>query len=197
MWQQINSIDGMIVRVINGFKALCTQSYSEMNRKRGLQWASSREIPAAPPSTGAINSVGVYYSVIKTGALPIDLKQRQFAFSGYGVQADIFTGPTYTGGTVEPVYNSNDMIPGNFLFQLLSGITLTAEGTKLAPTIYAIGSASQQARGAPNALYGENYILKPNTSYLLKFWSKDTQNQAIAVRIEGYEGLLDVPNEDL
>lgn len=197
MWQFINSIDGMIVRVINGLKAFCTQTYDEMNKKRGLQFSASRIIIGAPASTGGVNATGVYYSVIRTGSLPVDLKRREFAYSGTSLIADIFESPTFTGGVVETVYNSNGMVDHTFEFHLLSGITLTSEGVKFSSPVYALGSASQQGKGSNNALYGSNYILAPNTDYLLKFYSTDTQAQNIAARIEGYEGLLDVPNEDL
>ena len=98
-WQLLNSTDGMLVRVINGFKALCTQTYDEMNKKRGLQWAASRLITDAPTSTGAINSTGVYYSILRTGDNPVDLKSREFAHTGTTVIADIFENPVYTGGS--------------------------------------------------------------------------------------------------
>lgn len=196
-WQQVNSTDGILIRVINGFKALCTQSYDEMNKKRGLEFAASRIIIGAPPSTGAINTAGVYYSVLRTGSLPIDLKRREFTYDGTSIVADLFENPTFTGGTPDPVYNANGITSHTFEFELLVNITLTDEGTQFAPSIYALGPGSQTSKGVPNALYGSNYILAPNTDYLLKFYSTDTQNQNIAARIEGYEGELDVPNEDL
>lgn len=196
-WWEINNIDGMFLRAINGFRAPCVQSYDEMNKKRGRQWAASRLVLAAQPSTGAINSTGVYYSVLVTGDLPIDLKRREFAHSGTSVVADIFESPTYTGGTPDPIYKACGIANTTTDVQLLVGITLTDESTKFAPTIYAIGPSSQVSKGVANVLYGSNYILAPNTSYLLKFYSTDTQPQDIAARIEFYDGGLDVPNEDL
>ena len=197
MWQLINSTDGMLVRVINGLKAICTQTYDEMNKKRGLQWGASRLIVNAPTSTGAINSTGVYYSILRTGDNPVDLKSREFAHTGTTVIADVFEAPTYTGGTPDPIYNACGIVSTVSTVELLTGFTLTAEGVKFAPTVYVLGPTSQQSRGAPNALYGSNYILAANTSYLLKFYSADTQLQDIAVRIEFYDGGLDVPNEDI
>ena len=196
-WWEINNIDGIALRVVNGLKAWCVQDYSEMNKKRGLQWSASRLVVDAPPSTGVINSTGVMYSVISTGALPVDLKLREFAFSGRSIVADIFENPTFTGGTSDPVYNANGVSPHVFELELLTGVIVTAEGDKFAPSIYALGSDSQQSKGMSNTLFGTNYILAPNTPYLLKFYSSDTQNQDIAARIEGYEGGLDVPNDDL
>lgn len=196
MWKLIKTLDAMMLSVLNGLRAFTTQPYDEINKKRGLQWAASRIILNAPTSTGAINSTGVYYSIILTGSLPIDLKNREFAHTGTAVIADIFAGPTYTGGTVETVYNANGITPHEFEFELLTGFTLTAEGEKFAPTIYAIGPSSNQSKGASNHLYGTNYILAPETAYLLKFYSTDPQAQDIAVRIEGFEGELDTPNTD-
>tara|TARA_R110002049_G_scaffold101556_10_gene246501 strand:+ start:8461 stop:9066 length:606 start_codon:yes stop_codon:yes gene_type:complete len=196
-WQIVNSTDGMLVRVLNGLKAFCVQSYSEMNSKRGLRWAASRIIIDAPTSTGAINSAGTYYSIIKTGSLPVDLKTREFSRTGRSIVADIFINPVYSGGTQDPVYNSNDMAQHSFELELLVGFTLTDEGVKFAPSLYELGPASVQSKGATSKSVGNNYILSPNTSYLLKFYSTDSQVQDISVRIEGYEGELDVPNEDL
>lgn len=197
MWQLKNSIDGMFVRAINGLKAICTQSYDEMNKKRGRQWAASRLLEDVPTSTGALNELGVYYSIIETGANPVDLKSREFAHTGTTVVADIFEDPEYTGGTEDPLYNACGIVDTTTDVKLKVGFTLTSEGTKFAPTVYVLGPTSQQSRGAPNALYGSNYILAANTSYLLKFYSTDTQLQDIAARIELYDGGLDVPNEDL
>lgn len=196
MWKLIKTLDAMVLAVINGLRAFTIQTYDEMNKKRGLQFSASRLISNAPTSTGAINSTGVYYSIIRVGSKPIDLKRREFGRTGTAIIADIFESPTYTGGTPDPVYNANGIVEHEFEFDLLVGFTLTAEGTKFASTIYAIGSDSNQSKGSEDHLYGTNYILAPNTSYLLKFYSTDPLPQNIAVRIEGFEGDLDYPNTD-
>lgn len=195
-WKFINTLDAMFLKVINGLRAVVTQPYDEMNKKRGRQFNASRLVENAPTSTGGLNAAGVYYSIIKTGSQPVDLKSREFAYSGTSIIADIFENPTYTGGTPDPLYNSNGIVSNTFETQLLVGFTLTDEGVQFASSIYGLGPTSQQSKGASNALYGSNYILAPNTSYLLKFYSTDDQLQDIAARIEGYEGGLDFPNDD-
>jgi hypothetical protein len=195
-WKFINTLDAMFLKVINGIRAIVTQPYDEMNKKRGRQFNASRLIEDAPSSTGGLNAVGVYYSIIKTGSQPVDLKSREFAYSGTSIIADIFENPIYTGGTPDPIYNSNGVVDYTFGLELLVGFTLTDEGDMFASSIYGLGPASQVGKGATNALYGTNYILAPNTSYLLKFYSTDNDPQDIAVRIEGYEGGLDFPNND-
>lgn len=196
-WQLVNNTDGMLVRMMNGLKALCVQSLSEMDKKQGRVWSASRLVIDAPTSTGVMNSAGVYYSVVKTGSLPVNLRRREFARTGSALVIDLYSDPIYTGGTQDPVYNVNDITVSNFEFELLVGFTLTNEGTKFAPTVYAIGSDSQQAKGASNAALGEDYIFAPNTSYLLKFYSTDPQLQDIAAYISGAEGVQDFPNEDI
>lgn len=186
-WQTpISYIASFIGRIRQGVAAVTYQPYDEVNKKRGVQWAASRRVE------GAAEGVA-YYSVIEVGSKPIDLKRREFAFSGTEVIADIFQDPNYTGGTIDPVYNANGYTaqPPSFEFTLKAGVDVTNEGAMFAPSIYAIGSESNQSKGIANALYGSNYILKPNTKYLLKFHSNDPLQQNIAVRIEGYEGELD------
>lgn len=186
MYRSLSALGLLYAKISKGMGAVISQDYDEVNKKRGVQWAASRSIATANPGQD-------FYSVIEVGDKPIDLKRREFAFTGSSIEADIFQDPTYTGGVVDPVYNANGFTaqPPSFLFSLKAGVTVTDEGTKFAPTIYAVGPTSNQSKGITNALYGSNYILKPNTAYLLKFTSTDPQIQSIAVRIEGYEGGLD------
>lgn len=179
-----------------GTNAIVTQSYDEANKKNGTQFSASRRIPTAAQDVHNL-------SIIKTTNKPIDLKKREFACSGEGIIADIFENPVYTGGTADAVFNSNGMVAQDFDFQLLIGFTITGGvgtgatfpsnyGTKFSDTLYIIGNKSNQGKGLASALYGTNYILAPNTSYLLVFYSIEAAND-IAVRIEGYNGYLDFP----
>jgi hypothetical protein len=195
-WQDVNNTDSMVLKVINGIRAFCSQTFAEHHKKEGRIWSASRLIIDAPTSAGAINSTGVYYSIIKTGSLPVNLNRREFARTGTAIVEDVFVNPVYTGGTPDALYNVNDITPYTFEMELLTGFTLTSEGTKFAPTVYSIGPASQQNKGSSAAPLGEDYIFAPNTSYLLKFYSTDGQLQDITARISGYEGLLDVPSGD-
>lgn len=180
-----------------GYNAATFQDYNEANKKHGTQFSASRRIPTAAQNVHAL-------SIIKTTNKPIDLKKREFACSGDGVIADIFENPVYTGGVEDPVFNSNGIVVQDFDFQLLTGFTITGGvgtgatfpagyGTKFSDTLYVIGSKSTQGKGVPSALYGSNYILAPNTSYLLVFYSIDAAASDVAVRIEGYNGYLDFP----
>lgn len=175
--------DGMPRSVIEGLNAVTFQTYSEVNRKKATQFSASRKVEAIDGQ--------VFDSIIQTGTKPIDLKSREFAYSGLGLDADIYEGVIYTGGAADPVYSSNGITANTFDFQLLVGATITNIGTKFAPTIYAFGQSSQISRGSPLSALGSNYILSPNTAYLLRFISNDVQD--ISARIEGYNGFLDLP----
>ncbi|MGI4260918.1 hypothetical protein ACR2VJ_27955, partial [Klebsiella pneumoniae] len=76
--------------------------------------------------------------------------------------------------------------------QLLTGFTLTADGTEVAAPMYLIGPSQVQGKGSLLTSYGGNRILAPNTSYLLTFESLEAA-QDVTARLEFYEGELDLP----
>lgn len=188
-WRDVISTDSMLLRVINGFRAVCTQSYDEMNKKRGVQWEASRLVSLA---TGVTST-----SLIKTGALPVELKSRSFGYDGLGLTASIFKAPTVTAnGTLVASFNFKTSVTTQPLTQLFIGPTVTSNGTKCGADIFAIGPASNQARGSSLRDFPGNRILEPNTTYLLTFTNTDTSTQNISARLEFYEGNFDVPNTD-
>lgn len=174
----------------SGDRAVTSQGYDEINKKRGVQWEASRLITIA--SSDPANSA---YSILLTGSKPVDLKARSLGYTGLGVIGRIYETPTYTGGTVDPWFNMNTQYIGDQPeVQILVGFTLTATGAKCGADIIAIGPTSQQARGATATEYARNRILpKPNTAYLLEIASLDPASQQVAARLEIYEGPLDWP----
>ena len=178
-----DGVEGIDPRIQRGTAAFTVQSYDESNKKAGVQYEASRLV--------TLNKGATVYSVIKTGQYPVDLKSREFAYSGIGVEANIYLSPQYTGGVSEPLYNMRPS-QGAPETQLLSGITLSDpnnKGTKCGSTIYAIGNRSSQGRGNSGASYATNRILEANSEYLLEVISLSAQD--VAARIEFYEGVLD------
>lgn len=175
------SIGGRIFKSFSGRSAQCTQSYDEYNKKAGVQWAAARKVTASEGQ--------VFYSVFKTGDLTVDLKRREFAYSGLGLDMVVYKNPTYTGGVVDPVYNAR---PG---LGVVSGVTLIANptvtnlGVQESEVVSLLGPDSQQGRGGLLGSFGMTRVLEPNTEYLLVFTS--TNAQTISVRLEWYEGVLD------
>lgn len=179
-------IRSWLAKITKGDAALITQGYQEANSKRGTQWEAQRRLTGM--TAGQIAT-----SIIKTGEFPVDLKARIFAYTGDGVIARVFKDPSYTGGTPDPVYNMNN-IPGaaaTLQTQILTGFTLTANGTEIAAPMYLIGPEGAGGKGAHLSQFGSNRILAPNTSYLLTFESLEA-SQDVTARIEFYEGGLDL-----
>ena len=177
-----DGVEGIDPRIQSGTAAFTMQSYDESNKKAGVQYEASRLV--------TLGNVATIYSVIKTGQYPVDLKKREFAYSGLGVEANIYLSPQYTGGVSDPIYNMRPS-QGSPETQLLSAITLvnSNKGAKCGATIYAIGNTSNQGKGNSGAAYATNRILEPNTEYLLEVISLSAQD--VAARIEFYEGILD------
>lgn len=163
-----------------GRRAIPARDFDEYMTKLGYKFAASREVTAPDTTTP-------YWSIIKTGDNPVFLNQRVFGFDKLGVIADIFKDPVYTGGTVDPVYNDNDVVTSTFDFQLIAGPTMTSFGAKLSPTIYASGPSNVTNQGMFPAAMGSHYYLAPNKSYALRFLSR-SNTQIINVIISGYNG---------
>ena len=188
-WKETLESDALLLRIVNGLRANTVQFYDEMNKKRGMQWEASRTVNLAAGATS--------YSVIKTGAQVVDLKQRAFAYDGVGFTASIYKTPTYTGGTAGVAYNFKTSVTAPPLTQLLVNPTVTNNGTKCGADIFAIGATANQSKGQGLTVFPGNRILEPNTEYLLTFTNLDTNAaQNIAARLEFFEGALDYPNND-
>lgn len=188
-WKDDLASDAILLRMTNGLRALCVQSYDEMNKKRGMQWEASRLITLVGGST--------VYSTITTGAQPVDLKSRVFGYDGLGVVGRIYKSPvTPSTPTADPWFNMNTGTVGQPLAVLRAGVTVGGVGTKIGADIFAIGPASQQSRGLSPTNFASNRILQPLTTYLLEITSLDPADQQVSARLEMYEGGLDFPNTD-
>ncbi|QYW06108.1 virion-associated protein [Shewanella phage vB_SspS_KASIA] len=177
-----------------GLRAETQQTYDEANKKNGTQWEASRRV------TG-VTSGQKLYSIIKTGAMPIDLKSRELGFTGKGVIGRIYVGFTPVILPVaDPVYNMRKGRQAVRDFELYaittphaSWATLSASNTlRVGADIFLEGNTTNQGEGSPSKPVGSNRILDlPNTEYLLEIESLDTQN--ITARLEMYNGWLDLP----
>ncbi|AJT60729.1 hypothetical protein [Citrobacter phage CVT22] len=131
-------------------------------------------------------------TIFITSSLPVYLFQRDIGRSGLGVMANIYRGPTYTGGVLSTgIYSVNDLIGDGTLssVDILTGATVTATGEQSIATSYAIGNTSNQGQGGLAQIKQPLYML-PNTSYLLRITSLDTQAQDITSELAWYEGYL-------
>jgi hypothetical protein len=172
-----------------GFRALCTQSYTEANVKNGVQFETSLLVPTI--AIGAV--VGTLFT---TGAKPVIIKDRQVATTCTQSELHVYSGPTATAGTTVPTFNLNN-IPGNASTSTVivaQAATITANGTEIAAPTYVVGTTGNgQTLFGTYAATGAERILAPNTTYLLTFKNTGTVIGAAAVYTTWYEGQPDLP----
>lgn len=199
-WMVDNSGDAMKLRAQNGLQADCTQSYREMNAKRGNEWEASREIPSTSDGQK-------FYSIIKVGSTyPIDLKARAIASNGTGVIGRIYEiqASDVTLGTPDPWHNFRFDITTQPDAKLYAGanITFITPVTSLAVAANKRGAdavfrsnSQNNAKGIPLTSQGANRIVYQDRLALLELESLDAQDQFIQAYLEMYEGDLDYPND--
>jgi subtilisin family serine protease len=169
-----------------GMRALNTQSYTESNIKLGVEHEAARLFTLA----GNTNSD----SILITGSNPIALKARTIGYDGVGIAASVFRSPIYSGESALVVpRNPNDINPVVSEVELYTDAIVTNTGTEVFAPSYLLGGSSQQSKGAVLADMGQEKILRPNTTYLLRLTSLDSQSMQVAAYISWYEGALDLP----
>ena len=181
----IHTIINWFTGMTKGFKAVVIQTYTEANSKNGVQHEGSTLFTAT--------ALGVNDTFFVTGALPVALKGRVIGHTGDGVVAEIFTGASYTGGTSAPYQNASDINPVVGLAQIIVGAATDSDGVLAFAPDYIIGNTSQQGKGSTGVIAGREKILKPNTTYLFRITSLDSQPQQITSLLTWYEGGLDLP----
>jgi hypothetical protein len=171
-------------RVYTGLKGLTVQPFTEANVKNGTQWEFSFENTslAAGASSDAVFTTGSKYVLVKS---------RILTFTGSEIEASVYKGATYTGGSIVPIYNLNTTIEGLPLSAVRSGVTVTATGIEIAAKTHAYGTDTNvnQTVGSYNVA-GIERVLQPNTTYLLRIVNQSAISIKIAGYITFYEGEL-------
>lgn len=169
-----------------GIRALTIQGYTEANVKNGIQFNASRRVVGLAAGANAD-------SIFLTGNKPVILKARKIGYTGNGVAASIYRQAVYTGGTVAEINNPNDLNPATTTVTLLSAPTITSIGILTTAIAYSEGNTSNQGKGIPEAVLGEEVVMSPNTAYLLRITSLDTAAQNFSSYLSWYEGSPDLP----
>lgn len=173
--------------VYEGTRAVTVQGYEEANIKLGIQFEGSKNF-------GELAGGTVLNTIFRTGKYPVSLKRRLVSFTGTGVTGEIYQNPTFTGGTQESYQNATTISPEVGLSQIIVNLsTLTDDGTLAFAPVHAFGNTSNQGKGGVLTLVEPEHILAPNTDFLLRLTSLDSNPQTIASHIVWYEGELDLP----
>jgi|GEM_PF-1650835 len=172
----------------SGTRAETVQFYDEANKKNGSQWVASRRVVDVPAGAKL-------YSIIKTRALPLDLKQRVFSYTGSGLIDRFYTGFTpQTLPSPENVYCLRPGKPAVRDFDLYALAVAPAYlGSRWSADIFLDGNTQVQGQGATQVVGGYGWIIEPNQEILMEIESTDTQPQTISATLAMYNGFLDLP----
>ena len=172
--------------ISKGMRAINTQNYTESNIKLGRQHEWS--VLVIGLASGASND-----TIFITGNGGVILKSRRVGYTGSGINAFIYEGPTYTGGVQSETQNPNAINPMATLSQIFTGAAVSATGNLIFSPEYSIGINSQQAKGSSSREIGQEKVLKPNTAYLFRLTSVDNQIEDVTTALSWYEGPIDLP----
>lgn len=172
-------------RIQSGSQPLTVQGFNESNSKRGVQYETSLLF------TNITQAAPVYIG-FETGDLPVIIKQRDIYGNFVGGEFDVYKDSTYSGGTIIPIFNNNDLTPNPALSEVTQDPTVTDEGDQFGATTYLIGSEGSGNRNI--STFGDaagEKILAPNTKYVGKITNTETAAiDDVAIRLYFYEGPL-------
>ena len=165
----------MMLNVINGARAFTFQNYTEVNVKTGAQRVASAILTV---NAGAQNYIG-----FRTGALPVVIKSRLINQVGstridYSAQAN----RGFTGGTVIPISNPNNITQQPILMQAWHTVTPAAAtgATVMYLQPFPILSAGVNAASRIGAdTSGLEYVLAPNTDHVFTIDNVGTGNATV------------------
>lgn len=187
-WRLKESVDAILLRVINGARAFTFQNYTEVNVKTGAQRVAS----VLTVNAGAQNYIG-----FRTGALPVIIKSRLINQTGstridYSAQAD----RGFTGGTVIPICNPNNITQQPILMQAWHTVTPAAATeatvTYLQPFPILSAGVNVASRIGSDTL-GLEYVLAPNTDHVFTIDNVGTGNATVHWWLTYFEGEPDLP----
>lgn len=182
------NLSSYIYKIVKGLLAITVRFYDDANKKNGTQWGASRRI------TGVTNGQKLY-SIIKTRDLPVDLKAREFSYTGNGLIARFYTGFTpVVLPAEEDVFNLRPANPAARDFSLYAVSAPASLGTLWSYELFVEGNTSNQGRGNPDVQKGYGWIIDPDTEVLLEIESLGAQN--ISATLIMYNGELDLPLKD-
>jgi hypothetical protein len=177
-------------RMREGVGAFVTQSYTEVNSKRGRQFYISFYNPAVVADGGTADIV------LQVGDEPLAIKDIISKFNSELISTRIYEQPTVTPdtGTELEVYNFRPSVGIPNLVTVLVNPTITDVGTPDGPEIYSLGNEAQGNRNvvSPVDVTGVERILEANTTYLYRITNRDQANDSELTGIATwYQGLLD------
>lgn len=187
IWRNDDPVTLIPDGAFTGLRAMCVQNYTEANVKNGVQY----EVSVNVPSLG----IGAHQDTIFiTGDRPVLIKNRIVQFNGLSLLTRVFRSPTYTGGSVVPYYNLDDISPVSGAVQIIAGATVTGTGTEFGAPTYSIGSTDVGNSSLSTfSTQGIERRLRPNTVYLQRITNDSAAAQRVTGYLTWYDGGSDLP----
>lgn len=196
-WQDILTTDGMLVKIINGLRAITVESYNSQNVQNGLQFYFRKSYPLTDP----ISSGTSRYVVFRTNSKKVLFKSRVVSYIGEEFRLELFSSPTLSDdGLPIIVSNYNGVYPQVTTVEIYKEPVVTDEGTPIddqnEPEYY-FGGGSAGQRVSNSIPEGRERILPENTTFLIKVTNTGTGNGRFQYFGDWYEGEPAIPNNDL
>jgi hypothetical protein len=174
----IARVDGISIDEIGG--ALPVNDGPHIHIHEGHTGVVSYKTDDASP----LSDNGTLNFLIQTGSRAVHLVIRM-AFGG-DCELEIYEGTTFTNGTAMQVIAKNryKVLPPGFA-TVIRDVTVSAAGTLLFNFFFPGGSGGN-AQGVSETTRDE-WILAPNTNYLVRGTNRAGTNQPAAIAIEWYE----------
>jgi hypothetical protein len=171
--QPINQVD-----FFTGYPVVIQGDHAYIHQ--GLGYNLSRD-------TGSLAANAVYVVSLRTpeNTSYIHLRPTGLSSTANTMQMRIAEGSTVTGGSAGTPLNRNRNNSRPCLCTVGLGVTLSAEGTVLQVAQVGAGTNAGNASGGGNDGSAEEWVLKPNTTYSIRF-----QNVGATTATTGYFNLF-------
>lgn len=144
--------------------------------------------------SGSIAPGGTFSIAFTSGPSHCVFLDRLVGFNGVAARANVYRGPTFTGGNTSPFFaiDTSSGVLSTSVFK--DSVTVTDVGTQVGATSYYRGSTAigNGIVGTYGTQRGKRR-LSPHTTYLLQFTNDDLAAQVIDVYFRWYEGPMTNP----
>ena len=188
-WRLKDTVDAILLRVINGARAFTFRNYTEVNVMTGAQRVASAIM--------TVNATTQNYIGFRTGALPVVIKSRLINQAGstridYSAQSN----RGFTGGTVIPISNPNNITQQPILMQAWHTVTpgaATDETVQYLQPFPILSAGVNEASRIGADTLGLEYVLAPNTDHVFTIANVGTGNATVHWWLTFFEGEPDLP----
>ena len=135
----------------------------------------------------SISAGGNLYYGLVTGDKEIHIRPSSIVTSGDKVTYQTFKGSAFHGGSALTVLNRNQVDPQPNTASWVKAPTVDTEGTVFAEAYLPGSTGIGGTRSGSSLGAGEEYILPPNSKFLMKFTNESSAANLISWSITWYE----------